>query len=316
MRKRGDNMLINEVCSLTGLTKKAICYYESQGLLNPKKGTNGYREYSENDIKLLNEISLYRKLDISIKDIKIIINSKDKKKRISDIIKDKQNKEMQIRIQKIYLEQIIDNNFDESSIRKLNEEIIEIEKNNGEFIKKELIRVFPSGIGKYLAYHFAPYLNEPVDTPEKYKAWCEIVEFLDNIPDIKVPRIIEIGYENISNEMAKKISVGTRNEINNMLNAEGEDLERYKQKLLDSIDKQNDKYLLKMINPFYKFKKQLNEFFNSSGYYNIFIPNMRILSNEYKEYHDKLMKLNDKLCKELGIKYDENMRIIIVKDND
>lgn len=42
---------------------------------------------------------------------------------------------------------------------------------------------------------------------------------------------------------------------------------------------------------------------------------MKILSNDYKEYHDKLMKLNDKLSKELGIKYDENMRVIIVKDN-
>ena len=41
---------------------------------------------------------------------------------------------------------------------------------------------------------------------------------------------------------------------------------------------------------------------------------MKILSNDYKEYHDKLMKLNDKLSKELGIKYDENMRVIIVKD--
>ena len=38
--------------------------------------------------------------------------------------------------------------------------------------------------------------------------------------------------------------------------------------------------------------------------------------NEYKDYHDKLIKLNDKLSKELGIKYDENMIIIIVKNND
>ncbi|ATD54352.1 hypothetical protein [Clostridium chauvoei] len=64
-----------------------------------------------------------------------------------------------------------------------------------------------------------------------------------------------------------------------MLNAEGEELEKYKQKLLDNIEKQNDKSLLKIMNPFYRFKKQLNEFFNSSGYYDIFLPNMKILSN-------------------------------------
>ena len=308
-------MLINEVCNLTGLTKKAISYYEKQGLIKPRKFSNGYREYSEDDIALLNEISLYRKLDITIKDIKIIIKNKDKKNIINNIIKDKQNKEMQIKIQMIYLEKIIDTNFDENSIKELNEEIIEIEKNNGEFIKRELVREFPTWIGIYLSYHFAPYLNEPIDTVEKYSAWIEIVEFLDNVPEIKIPRFIEIVYENTTNEMAKQISDGTRNEINNMLNAEGEELEKYKKKLLESIEKQNNKSLLKVMNPFYKFKKQLNEFFNSSGYYNIFIPNMKILSSDYKEYHDKLMKLNDKLSKELGIKYDENMKVMIVKDN-
>ncbi|MVX65592.1 MerR family DNA-binding transcriptional regulator [Clostridium chromiireducens] len=41
-------MLINEVCRLTGLTKKAISCYEQQGLIKPIRGTNRYREYSQN----------------------------------------------------------------------------------------------------------------------------------------------------------------------------------------------------------------------------------------------------------------------------
>ena len=308
-------MLIKEVCRLTGLTKKAISYYEKQGLIEVRKGNNGYREYSKEDLALLNEISLYRKLDIAIKDIKIIINSKDKKSIINKIIKEKQDKEIQIKKEKVYLEKVLNNNFNEIFIREMNKEIIEIEKNNGEFIKKELIRAFPNGIGIYLSYHFAPYLNEPIDTQEKYQAWIEIVEFLDNVPDIKVPRIIQALYENTTEEMAKRMNENMRNEINNMLNAEGMELEMYKKKILDNIEKQNDKSLLKLINPFNKFKKQLNDFFDSSGYYNVFIPNMKILSSGYKDYHDKLTKLNDKLSKELGIKYDENMRIIISKDS-
>ncbi|MBE6053891.1 MAG: MerR family transcriptional regulator [Clostridium sartagoforme] len=309
-------MLINEVCSLTGLTKKAISYYEKQGLIKPKKSNNGYREYSKEDIYLLNEIALYRKLDIAIKDIKVIIKSKDKKSIINNIIIEKQNKEIQIKKQKTYLERILDNNFNESTIKEINEEMIEIEKSNGQFIKKELIRAFPVGIGRYLAYHFAPYLNEPIDTEEKCKAWISIVEFLDNVPDMNIPRIIEMGYENTTDEMAKKISDNTRNEINNMLNAEGIEFERYKKKLLDNIEKQNDKAILKIMKPFNKFKKQLNDFFASVGYYDIFIPNMKILSSEYKEYHDKLTKLNEKLSRELGIKYDDNMRVIITENRN
>lgn len=303
-------MLINEVCVLTGLTKKAISYYEKQGLIKTKKNGNGYRKYVDEDVALLNEISLYRKLDISIKDIKIIIGSKDKKLVLNKILEDKHKKELQIKMQEIYLKKIISTDFCEKSIKKLNEEIIEVEKNNGDFIRRELIRAFPSGIGKYLAYHFAPYLSEPLDTTEKYKAWIEIVQFLDSIPEIKIPKIIEAGYENINDEMHKKISENTRDEINKILNAKGEELEYYKKKLLENIDKQNHESVIKLMNPFYKFKKQLNEFFSSSGYYDIFIPNMKILSSEYRKYHESIIKLNEVITKELGIKYDENMRIV------
>lgn len=303
-------MLINEVCKLTGLTKKAISYYEEQELIEIKKNNSGYREYSTEDISLLNEISLYRKLDIGIKDIKLILRSKDKNSILNNIMQEKQKKEMQIKIQKIYLDKIINNNFNDEFIKVLNEEIIEIEQNNGEFIKRELERAFPSGLGKYLAYHFGPYLNEPIDTIDKYKAWSNIVEFLDDVPEIKIPRIIEIGYENTTDEMRKQMINRARAEINNIMNAKGEELEAYKKRILESIDKQNEKSLLKTMNPINKFKKQLNEFFNSSGYYDIFIPNMKILSNEYRDYYNKLMELNELMCKELGIKYDENMKII------
>lgn len=307
-------MLINEVCSLTGLTKKAMSYYEEQGLIKPKKKRNGYREYSVDDVALLNEISLYRKLDISIRDIKLIIKSKNKKDTLNKILEGKHKKEIQIKMQKIFLERVINNDFNEDYIKELNEEIIKAEKSEGQFIKRELMRAFPSGLGKYLACHFAPYLNETLDTLEKYNAWSKIIEFLDNVPEIKIPRIIEMSYENITDEMYKQINDNVKDEMDKMFNATGEELQEYKKKLLDRIEKQNDKLLLKELNPLYKFKKQFNEFFSSSGYYDIFLPNMKIISREYKEYHDNLMRLNDKLYKELGIKYDENMRIVIVKD--
>ncbi|MDD7183587.1 MerR family transcriptional regulator [Peptostreptococcus porci] len=42
-------MLRNEIQSKTGLTRKAIEYYEKKGLINPRKLENGYRDYSEED---------------------------------------------------------------------------------------------------------------------------------------------------------------------------------------------------------------------------------------------------------------------------
>ena len=118
----------------------------------------------------------------------------------------------------------------------------------------------------------------------------------------------------MSEEMQKQIAYNVQEEVTNMLNAEGEELEKYKKKIIEYTEKRNDKSLLKIINPHLKFKKKLNEFFNSSGYYDVFIPNMKILSSKYKEYHDKVTKLNEKLTKELGLMYDENMKIVRVSE--
>ncbi len=64
-------MKINEVEALVNITKKNIRFYEEQGLLNPKRNSeNGYRDYSEEDIKILQQIKLLRKLGVSIEEIR------------------------------------------------------------------------------------------------------------------------------------------------------------------------------------------------------------------------------------------------------
>ena len=85
-------MLINEVCKSTGLTKKAILYYEKEKFITPSKLGNGYRDYSNEDVKILQEISLYRKLDISVKDIMTILKSNDKKEILNKIVIEKEQK--------------------------------------------------------------------------------------------------------------------------------------------------------------------------------------------------------------------------------
>ena len=69
-------MLINEVSKKTNLTKKAIEYYTYQGLVSLIILDNGYRDYSKSDIEKLYKIGILRKLDISVEEIKMIINDK------------------------------------------------------------------------------------------------------------------------------------------------------------------------------------------------------------------------------------------------
>lgn len=63
-------MRINKVEELVGITKKNIRFYEEKGLLNPARNAeNGYREYSEEDVAVLQKIKLLRQLSIPIEEI-------------------------------------------------------------------------------------------------------------------------------------------------------------------------------------------------------------------------------------------------------
>lgn len=64
-------MKINEVETLVGITKKNIRFYEEQGLLSPKRNSeNSYRDYGEEEIKILHRIKLLRKLGLPIEEIR------------------------------------------------------------------------------------------------------------------------------------------------------------------------------------------------------------------------------------------------------
>ena len=64
-------MKINEVEALVGITKKNIRFYEEQGLLNPRRDNrNGYREYGEEEVSVLRQIKLMRKLGVPLEEIR------------------------------------------------------------------------------------------------------------------------------------------------------------------------------------------------------------------------------------------------------
>lgn len=68
-------MRIKEVEKRVGIPSKNIRYYEEAGLISPGRNQeNNYREYSERDIIILEQIKVLRVLGISIADIKEIEN--------------------------------------------------------------------------------------------------------------------------------------------------------------------------------------------------------------------------------------------------
>ena len=69
-------MKIKQVEELVGITRKNIRFYEDQRLLNVARAENGYREYHQADVDRLMEIKLFRKMDISIEEMKALFEKK------------------------------------------------------------------------------------------------------------------------------------------------------------------------------------------------------------------------------------------------
>ncbi len=86
-------MKIKSVCELTGLTDRAIRYYIEEKLISPLYAENylGRKTYnfSENDIKNLNDIAVLRKFDFTLEEIKSVINDAETSKEILSNVKDR-----------------------------------------------------------------------------------------------------------------------------------------------------------------------------------------------------------------------------------
>lgn len=68
-------MTVNEVSKLTGVSIRALQYYDKIGLLRPTEYTeSGYRLYDDTALETLQQILLFRELEFPLKEIKEIIS--------------------------------------------------------------------------------------------------------------------------------------------------------------------------------------------------------------------------------------------------
>jgi len=71
-------MTVHEVSRYTGVTVRALQYYDRIGLLSPAERTPaGYRLYDEGSLERLQQILLFRELGFSLDDIRRILDSPD-----------------------------------------------------------------------------------------------------------------------------------------------------------------------------------------------------------------------------------------------
>ena len=68
-------MKTHELEKELGISKHTIFYYEKEGIVTPQRDANGYRSYSQDDLQKLIMVKFLRNLNISIDDVKAILNN-------------------------------------------------------------------------------------------------------------------------------------------------------------------------------------------------------------------------------------------------
>lgn len=274
-------MLINEVSKVTNLTKKAIEYYVKQNLVFPDILPNGYRYFKERDVERLKKISFYRRLEISIEEIILLLDGKTNYTEIS--IKRGLSMEKENRKKAILDRLILGANYEE-----LTQELTDLEK--GLTVTEKLLEAFPGYYGQFICLHFARFLNEPITTEAQQSAYEEIVEFLDHVPILEFDEDLQSfmleSTKNITYENIHEILDGTKQSIENVDEFFMENKDAIEQYLKH---KQSEEYKGSLP---YKLETKLKEFNKTSGYYDVFIPAMKRLSRSYSDYFRKLEKAN------------------------
>lgn len=292
-------MLLNEIANEVGMTKRAIKYYEEKGLLSVNKGNNGYRDYSPNDVDTLKRISVYRKLGVSVKDIKSLLENNDK-----DVLVRIYNEKMQDKILQDNELNALKQFIEDDDVNKIDEML------DYQSVEDAIESLLPDKEwGDYLKSHFKPFLDVKLQTPEQKQALRNILTYCDETT-LKIPFIMRISMK-INGGVNKETRTADEM-IAYYRDMSESEYDRLKEMTLQGVKIKSG--ILKY-HPVFVAQRKLQKEFQNKGYNDILIPNMIALSPLYAEYKVNLDKVNDKICRELGLYYDSNYNLAIKKWN-
>ena len=64
---------VEEVCRLSGISRRTLQYYDNEGVLPAKRSKENYRLYDEEALKRLWEILWYKEMGFNLEEIKVIL---------------------------------------------------------------------------------------------------------------------------------------------------------------------------------------------------------------------------------------------------
>lgn len=270
-------MRTQEVQERLSITRKALLYYEEQGLLEPKLQENGYRDYSEEDCKRIAEIQLYRKLDLGIADIKDLLAGKSYP---VSLLREKQSELTHKARKQVLLEDLFQGR-DKEEIRLA---LSALERE--ETLYQRLERIFPGYFGQAIFACYKPFLGEASRNAIEEEAFTNYVAYLDSLPTLVLSQeekvLLEQSSAGLSMESLEKLNQQKIEAVENFdawLEAHSEAIAVYRD------FQKSEEYQKSLL---YSLTQKIRRYFMENRYYEIAIPLLCRCSPSYALYYKKL----------------------------
>ncbi len=289
-------MRIGDVQRVTGLTRKALLYYEQEGLIEPGSDpANEYREYSEADVARLLRISVLRQIGLSVAEIRAVLADPD---RWSDVLSAHLERlTRQIAAAELTASAIraaLEHQGGDEGVRRLEllRRSLELDAMGREgFMREQIERLFPGRFGQLLGAHYGFFLDEPLEAEEQRQAWLRMVAFLDeaeSLPGVEIPDGVDLA----------EIERGLQEMVNAVLAMDPafvaqvrESLDRQAQVMAE--EPEVGTYLERAAAE----RAALRGRMTAAGYPDGVTANLRVLSSKFDRYLTRMMEIG----RELGI---------------
>lgn len=284
-------MMIHDVMEKTGLTRKAIEYYIAQGLIAPQTQENGYRAFSAEDVSRIRAIAVYRRLGVSVAEIREILDGDQAKALGSILIRRRIDAQRQMK-----KDALLNRLATGTQIEEIQAELNALEA--GANIADRLFNAFPGYLGQYISLHFAQFLMTPVEQIQQAEAYETIVRWLDALPPLELSEELQALLE----ETSAALPVGQMEDVHAAVLRMSEDPGAYLKEHEESIRtylamKETKEY---RESPAARLMEAMKDFQQQNGYTDVFIPAMERLSPAYAAYRERMEAANEAFIAMMG----------------
>lgn len=295
-------MQINEITRQVDLSRRAIKFYEEKGLLNVARDKNGYRNYSEENLRTLKEISVYRKLGIDIPDIQRLLQGNEDG--LLKQIYEKKKSALHLEREELKaLKQFMKDRDVDAVYPAIDYQTI------GQAMQD----VLPGFYGYYFLQHFQPYLQTRITTSEQQEAYRTIVDFWEHT-DLRIPLLFRFSswlmYRFLPKPSLERMAAQMEQNLRMYLHPTDEEYAALYRQTKEQVRIRNG---LLRYHPMWISQRRFMKRLQDCGYNDIFLPAMKRLSPAYREYQEALMQLNERICQDLGLYYDSEYRLVMAK---